>query len=95
MYIALTYQFHEEDGQYVGVCKELGTATCGSTLDEAYGNLREAVAEHLEALEELGERERFFTSHNIRVFATPELQEERILVKLDPDLFLKQELLEV
>ena len=61
-YITLTHVVLQEEGDnaYTGYCPELGTATCGDTPDEAMQNLGEAVVMHLNALEETGERKRFF-----------------------------------
>ena len=39
----LTVEFGEEEGQWVGVCKELGTATHADTLAEVEANLTEAI----------------------------------------------------
>ena len=39
----LTVEFGEEEGQWVGICRELGTATQADTLDEAKEFLREAI----------------------------------------------------
>ena len=50
--ILLTQVVTEEDGQYVSHCPELGTVSCGSTIDEAFANLEEAIEVHLNALEE-------------------------------------------
>jgi len=66
-YIELTYVIAEEDGQFASHCEELGTASCGKTLDEALENLRDAVDLHLNTLEKLGERARFFRERNIRL----------------------------
>lgn len=64
-YIEVTFIIEPADGQYAAVCQELGTASCGDTVEEATQNLREAVALHLKALEELGERPRFFQERGI------------------------------
>ncbi len=69
-YILLTVTFFEEDDQWVGLCQELGTATCADTLDEAHEALEEAIFMQLNALEELGERPRFFEKHGIRLYRT-------------------------
>ena len=39
----LTVGFGEEEGQWVGICRELGTATQADTLAETEANLREAI----------------------------------------------------
>ena len=48
-------------------CPELGTTSCGDTIEEALSNLEEAIEVHLNALEEIGERERVFEEKNITI----------------------------
>ncbi len=66
-YITLTLVIKEADGQYAAYCTELGTASCGDTLDEAFENIKEAITVDLNALEEIGEREQFFNEHGIEI----------------------------
>jgi predicted RNase H-like HicB family nuclease len=65
-YILVKVEIRQEDGQYAAYCPDLGTASCGDTIEEASKNMEEAVLVHLSALEELGEREDFFRRHNIK-----------------------------
>ena len=64
-YIELTMTVEEEDGQFVSLCQELGTASCGDTPEEALANLREAVTIHIAGLEEVGTKERVFQERGI------------------------------
>jgi predicted RNase H-like HicB family nuclease len=57
----ITFQMQPEDGHYSAVCPELGTASCGDTVEEATANLREAATLHLETLHSLGQGPRFPT----------------------------------
>jgi len=66
-YIALTFKFSREGNRWNAFCEELGTATFGRSIPEAEKILREAVLLHLNTLEEVGERERFFKEHNIQL----------------------------
>lgn len=66
-YITVTVRIQREGEHFSAHCVELGTASCGETLDEAFENIKEAVQVHLNALEKLGERPRFFKEHGIRV----------------------------
>jgi hypothetical protein len=66
-YITLTYEFHKEGRRWVGLCKELGTSTYHRSLDEVEKQLKELVLLHLDCLEQLGERERFFKENNIQI----------------------------
>ena len=59
-YVTLTFSFEQEGSDWVGLCLELGTSTFSDTLEECQVELQELVADHLEVLEETGERERFF-----------------------------------
>lgn len=66
-YIDVTTVVEREGNQFVSVCPELGTSSCGDTVQEALDNLREAIEVHLNGLEEVGERERIFEERGIRV----------------------------
>jgi predicted RNase H-like HicB family nuclease len=68
-YIALTYQFYKDGRRWVGVCKELGTSTFSRSLPEVEKQLEEAVCLHLNTLEDVGERERFFQENNIKLYS--------------------------
>ena len=61
-YVHLTLRFHVEGTNWVGVCVELGTSTFAQTLAGCRSELEELVTDHLEVLEEIGERERFLRS---------------------------------
>lgn len=67
-YVVLTFKIYPEDGQYVSECRELGTASCGDTIDEALQNIREASVQFLNAIEANGERDRIFRKRNIPVY---------------------------
>ena len=66
-YITLTLEFHKEGRRWVGVCKELGTSTYHRSLPELEKQLSELVTLHLNCLETVGERERFFKENNIKL----------------------------
>ena len=78
-YITLTLRFQKEDNKWVGVCEELGTSTYCRTLPGVEKQLQEAVRMHIETLEELGERERFFKENNIRVHTTKPIKDTIII----------------
>ena len=67
-YIVVTFHVREEDGQFVSLCPELGTASCGDTVDEAFRNISEATIQYLNAIEANGERERIFRRRNIPTY---------------------------
>jgi len=66
-YVVLTYKFDREGNRWTAYCEELGTATFGRSIAEAERRLEEAVWLHLNTLEEVGERGRFFKKHNIQL----------------------------
>jgi len=47
-HITLTAILHREDDLYVAECPEVGTASQGSTIEEAIQNLKEATEVYLE-----------------------------------------------
>jgi predicted RNase H-like HicB family nuclease len=65
-YITVTFRIHEEDGQYVGRCMELGVSSCAKSLDKALKRAQEATILYLSTLEEVGERERVFSEAGIQ-----------------------------
>ena len=65
--IVLTTLVEPEGDKYVSWCEELGTASCGDTVEEAFANVLEAVEVHLNGLEEVGETERVFEERGIKV----------------------------
>jgi predicted RNase H-like HicB family nuclease len=74
--IRVTYVVQKEDGQYAAYCRELGTASCGRTVEEAFTNLHEAIWVHLNAIDEAGERDRWFEERGIQVLAAGDEPEE-------------------
>jgi predicted RNase H-like HicB family nuclease len=66
-YIVLTLKVHEEDGQYVSECVELGVASCGETIDEAFDAIKDATAVYLTTLEDEGELEGVLAERGVRV----------------------------
>ena len=69
-YITITFQFRKEGRRWVACCDELGTATFGRSIPEAERKLKEAVVLHLNTLEDVNERERFFEQHSIKYYRT-------------------------
>lgn len=66
-YAILTFRVHREDGQYVSECIELGVASCGDSLDDAFEAILDATELYLETLGDEGERERVFLERGIRL----------------------------
>ena len=53
--VHLTGVVEQEGEQYVSKCLELGTSSCGDTIEEAFSNLEEAINVHLGALCEVAD----------------------------------------
>lgn len=75
-YVTLTLSFEQEGSEWVGVCLELGTSTFADTLEKCQKELQELVADHLDVLEETGERERFFEEWGIEVQTSDKVPSE-------------------
>ena len=58
--VQFTLAFTREKARWVGWCVELGTSTYSRTLEGCETALRTLVTEHLNLLEETGERGAFF-----------------------------------
>jgi predicted RNase H-like HicB family nuclease len=70
-YVVLTGIVEREGDQFVSYCRELGTASCGDSSDDALDNLGDAIEVHIKALIETGELERVFREKSIRIDIQP------------------------
>lgn len=87
-YIIVTFGFRKEGRRWVAHCEELGTATFGRSLTEAEERLKEAVLLHLNTLEDVGERRRFFEEHNIKFYRTRPRRPATITVPVSEGVFV-------
>jgi predicted RNase H-like HicB family nuclease len=78
--IVVTFHVHEEDGQYASLCPELGTASCGASIDEAFRNIAEATLQYLNAIEASGQRERIFRRRKIPIYPGEPPEERRVVL---------------
>lgn len=87
-FVVLTFEFHKERSLWVGRCLELGTATDGRSLEKVEAELSELVTLHLDALDDVGERERFFREHDIILYTPdpPNVVERRVALTTEPTL---------
>ncbi len=67
-FVVLTCIFENDGKSVTAECQELGTTAFGRNLDEAEKRLRKAILLHLNTLEDVGERARFFKEHNIKIY---------------------------
>jgi predicted RNase H-like HicB family nuclease len=76
----------EEEGEFVSTCPELGIASQGATVEEAFANLKDATLTYLRTIEDLGERDRIFKERRIKIWAgNPDVGTVRL--KLAPQQF--------
>ena len=64
--LTLDYQ-QEEDGQWAGVCLELGTPACADTLEQTKRELRGAVELQLNGMEELGYLQEYLEARQVTI----------------------------
>jgi len=88
-YVVFTFEFRKETRGWSAYCEELGTATFASSLLEAERRLEEAVELHLNTLEDVGERERFFQEHNIKFHRVKPRNNVRITAPVNEAVFVK------
>lgn len=69
----MTARFEWEEDAYVATCVELGIGTQGKTLDEAEGNLAEALELYLEVLAERGKLEKELADRSVRIQTEDEM----------------------
>src|SRR4030042_327370 len=88
-YIVLTLKFKKVNRRWTAYCEELGTATFGRSLPEADRRLKEAVMLHLNPLEDVGERSRFFKENNIKLYSARPKEDITICLPLNRDVFIE------
>ncbi len=67
-YILAIYRTYKEGNQWVSECPQLGTSSCGDTLEEALENIQDATVLYLNTIEQQGERERVFKERRIALY---------------------------
>jgi len=95
-YIIVTLQFWREGDQWVGLCPELGTSVCGDTIEDAEQALKNAIPLHLNTLEDVGERRRFFREHRIHLYRKkPAQRHTKADLPLDREILTRKQILPV
>ncbi len=88
-YVVLTLKFKKENRRWTAYCEELGTATFGRSLPEADRRLKELIPLHIDALEDVGERERFFKENGITVYKSKPKDDINICLSANRDVFVE------
>ena len=65
--IKLTLAYHEEEGQWVGICTELGTATCAETLEQTQTELKDAVELQLNGVDRLSDVKGYLADNDVEI----------------------------
>jgi predicted RNase H-like HicB family nuclease len=86
-YITLTLEAYPEGRTFVSRCKELGVTSCGDSPGEALEAVRDAVATYLNAIEQLGDRERIFAEKGIDVRKTKPRHVDVVAGRFPPNSF--------
>ena len=93
--IILTMSFSEENGVWYGKCEELGTSTFGDSFEEVKKEIAELITLHLNTLEKLGEREKFFKENGIKVYEHHIPDDIQVTVPVKPNTFINTQVKEV
>jgi hypothetical protein len=88
-YIVLTNIFRKEKKRWLGRCDELGTSVFGRSLPETEKILDEAICLHLNTLDDIGERERFFKENNIRFHNGKPRDNIEVSIPVEQDVFIQ------
>jgi predicted RNase H-like HicB family nuclease len=88
-YVVVMFKFRKVGRRWTAYCEELGTATFGRSLPEAEKRIKEAVLLHLNTLEEVGERNRFFKEHNIEFHHTKPKKDITVCLPLRAEEFVQ------
>ena len=65
--LGLTLDYQQEEGQWVGVCLELGTSAFADTLEQADLELREAVELQVNGMEQLGYLHEYLEAREVQI----------------------------
>ena len=84
--VILTLRYSREGENWVGICQGLSTSTFADTLEHCQQELIELVIEHLNVLEEIGQRERFFHDWGIELYPA-HISPKEVVLRGDGDPF--------
>ncbi|MCE2501396.1 MAG: hypothetical protein J4G13_11120 [Dehalococcoidia bacterium] len=65
--IKLAFAYHEEEGQWVGICIELGTATCAETLEQTQTELKDAVELQLNGVDRISDVKSYLADNGVEI----------------------------
>ena len=68
---SLSVEFMQEDDQWVGVCRELGTVAHADTLDQVQEELNEAIGLQLNEMERISDVREYLNQNQVEVEPIP------------------------
>lgn len=85
-HIHLTFKAYKEGEQWVSECVELGTASCGDSVEDAFDALNDATLLYLQAVAEAGETDRILHERGIEIApGAPEDDGEEVSLRARPN----------
>lgn len=88
-FVILTLSYHKEQHNWVGECLETGTSTYGRVFTKVHDELIELIELHLNELEAVGERARFFTENGIKLYIDDAPTEIQQTVHVDSEKLIE------
>jgi hypothetical protein len=86
-YVTLTLEAFPEGRRFVSRCRELEVTSCGDSVGEALDAVIDAVTTYLNAIEQLGHRDRIFAEKGIEIRKTKPSSSARLESDLPPNSF--------
>ena len=65
--IKLTFAYHQEAGQWLGVCTELGTPAFAETLEQMQAELKDAVELQLNGMAQLSDVKDYLSDNGVEI----------------------------
>jgi len=88
-FVILTLSYHQERHNWVGECLETGTSTYGRVFSKVHNELIELIDLHLNELDAVGERARFFKENGIKLYTDDAPTEISQTVRVDSEMLIE------
>jgi hypothetical protein len=88
-FVILTLSYHKEQHNWVGECLETGTSTYGRVFKKVHDELIELIELHVNELEAVGERTRFFNENGIKLYTDDAPTEIQQTVQVDSEKLIE------
>ena len=77
----LSVEFNQDEGQWVGVCRELGTVAHADTLEQVEEELHEAIDLQLNEMEKIADVREYLAQNEVKILTIPMRQEAGFAVE--------------